>query len=45
MHDGLSFTKQEAIQRHQNQASGAASAYNALSEAEKKQILNFLDSL
>ena len=37
MHDGLSFTKQEAIQRHQNQASGAASAYNALSEAGKNK--------
>jgi CxxC motif-containing protein (DUF1111 family) len=45
MHDGLSFTKQEAIQRHQNQASGAASAYNALPEEQKRQILSFLDSL
>ena len=45
MHDGLSFTKQEAIQRHQNQASGAASAYNALPEEQKRQVLSFLDSL
>ena len=45
MHDGLSFTKQEAIQRHQGQAAGVTSTYNALSEAQKNQILSFLDSL
>jgi CxxC motif-containing protein (DUF1111 family) len=45
MHDGLSFTKQEAIARHGNQASGAASAYNALPEEQKRQVLSFLDSL
>ena len=45
MHDGLSFTKQEAIQRHQGQAAGVTSAYNALPEAQKSQILSFLDSL
>jgi CxxC motif-containing protein (DUF1111 family) len=45
MHDGLSFTKQEAIARHQGQASGVVAKYNALSDAQKKQVLAFLDSL
>jgi CxxC motif-containing protein (DUF1111 family) len=45
MHDGLSFTKQEAIQRHQGQARGVTDAYNALSPEKKNEILSFLDSL
>jgi len=45
MHDGLSFTKQEAIGRHANQASAAKAAYDALSQAQKDQVLAFLDSL
>ena len=45
MHDGLSFTKQEAIARHANQASAARTAYDALSTAQKNQVLAFLDSL
>ncbi|HEX6398508.1 MAG TPA: di-heme oxidoredictase family protein [Steroidobacteraceae bacterium] len=45
MHDGLSFTKQEAILRHANQASAAKNAYDALSQAQKDQVLAFLDSL
>ena len=45
MHDGLSFTKQDAIRRHAGQAAGVTSAYNALSEAQKNQLLAFLDSL
>jgi len=45
MHDGLSFTKQEAITRHANQATAAKDAYNALSQAQKDQVLAFLDSL
>jgi CxxC motif-containing protein (DUF1111 family) len=45
MHDGLSFTKQEAISRHANQATAAKNAYNALSQAQKDQVLAFLDSL
>ncbi|HET7809843.1 MAG TPA: di-heme oxidoredictase family protein [Steroidobacteraceae bacterium] len=45
MHDGLSFTKQEAIARHANQASAAKAAYDALSQAQKDQVLAFLDSL
>ncbi len=45
MHDGLSFTKQEAISRHAGQASTAKTAYDALSQAQKDQVLTFLDSL
>ncbi len=45
MHDGLSFTKQEAIQRHAGQAADVTSRYNALSDAEKILLLAFLDSL
>ncbi|HUQ08871.1 MAG TPA: di-heme oxidoredictase family protein [Steroidobacteraceae bacterium] len=45
MHDGLSFTKQEAIARHAGQAAAAKTAYDALSAAQKSQLLAFLDSL
>lgn len=45
MHDGLSFTKQEAIVRHAGQAASVTSRYNALSTAQKNQVLAFLDSL
>jgi len=45
MHDGLSFTKQEAISRHAGQASGVRAAYDALSTTQKNQVLAFLDSL
>jgi CxxC motif-containing protein (DUF1111 family) len=45
MHDGLSFTKQEAIERHQGQASAAADQYNALGANEQRLLLAFLDSL
>jgi CxxC motif-containing protein (DUF1111 family) len=45
MHDGLSFTKQEAISRHAGQASAAKAAYDALTAAQKDRVLAFLDSL
>ncbi len=45
MHDGLSFTKQEAIARHGNQAAAVRAAYDALTDAQKAQVLAFLDSL
>jgi len=45
MHDGLSFTKQEAIQRHAGQATAARTAYGELSAAEQALVLAFLDSL
>jgi len=45
MHDGQSLTKQDAIQRHAGQAAGVTKNYNALSDAEKNQLLAFLNSL
>ena len=45
MHDGLSFTLQEAIMRHAGQASGVTSRYDALSVSQKEQIIAFLNSL
>jgi CxxC motif-containing protein (DUF1111 family) len=45
MHDGLSFTKQEAIQRHQGQATATRNAFEALTPAEQASLLRFLDSL
>lgn len=45
MHDGLTFTLQEAIRRHAGQAASVTACYNALSDAQKDQLLDFLDSL
>lgn len=45
MHDGLSSTKQEAIERHAGQASSVTRRYSALSNGQKNQVLAFLDSL
>jgi CxxC motif-containing protein (DUF1111 family) len=45
MHDGLSFTKQEAIQRHAGQATAVRDRYNALTPNEQRLLLAFLDSL
>jgi CxxC motif-containing protein (DUF1111 family) len=45
MHDGLSFTKQEAIARHAGQAATVTARYNAITPAERAQLLAFLDSL
>ena len=45
MHDGLSNTKGEAIARHAGQAAGVRARYNALSDADKRQLLIFLESL
>ena len=45
MHDGLSFTKQEAIERHKDQAADVTSNYAALSVADKGKLMAFLDSL
>ncbi len=45
MHDGLSFTRQEAIARHGGQATTVRTAYDALTAAQKTQVLTFLDSL
>jgi CxxC motif-containing protein (DUF1111 family) len=45
MHDGLSFTFQEAIARHEREATPVTNAYNALSDEQKDLLLKFLDSL
>ena len=45
MHDGLTFTEQEAIERHAGQAAPVKAKFNALSAAEKQLVLKFLDSL
>jgi CxxC motif-containing protein (DUF1111 family) len=45
MHDGLSFTKQEAIARHTGQAEPVTQRYDALPAADQRKLLAFLDSL
>ncbi|MEO8628603.1 MAG: di-heme oxidoredictase family protein, partial [Betaproteobacteria bacterium] len=45
MHDGLSFTLQEAITRHAGQAATVTAAYAALTAAQKTQLMAFLNSL
>ncbi len=45
MHDGLSFTKYDAIQRHAGQAANVTAAFDLLSDDEKKWLYAFLDSL
>ena len=45
MHDGLSFTENEAIQRHAGQATNVTAAFNLLTDSQKDQIMAFLDSL
>lgn len=45
LHDGLSFTRQEAIQRHAGQATSVTDAFNALTIEEQNQVIAFLNSL
>jgi CxxC motif-containing protein (DUF1111 family) len=45
MHDGLSFTKEEAIARHGGQAAATTQRFDALSASEQRLLLMFLDSL
>jgi CxxC motif-containing protein (DUF1111 family) len=45
MHDGLTFTKEEAILRHGGQAAGVTARYRRLASADRKQLMAFLDSL
>jgi CxxC motif-containing protein (DUF1111 family) len=45
MHDGLTFTLQDAISRHTVQADFARRAFRALSSTEQAQMLAFLNSL
>jgi CxxC motif-containing protein (DUF1111 family) len=45
MHDGLTFTREEAILRHGGQAGGVTNRYRALSSADKANLVAFLNSL
>jgi len=45
MHDGLSFTLEDAIGRHGGQASGVRQLFNALPAAQKAAVIAFLNSL
>jgi CxxC motif-containing protein (DUF1111 family) len=45
MHDSLSFSLNDAIQRHGNQGSAARAAFNALSSSNRSRVLEFLLSL
>jgi CxxC motif-containing protein (DUF1111 family) len=45
MHDGLSFTKEDAIQRHEGQAAPVRNRYYELSRGEKQALMEFLSSL
>jgi CxxC motif-containing protein (DUF1111 family) len=45
MHDGLTFTLREAIERHAGQAANTKAQFDTLSEAQKQLLFAFLDSL
>jgi CxxC motif-containing protein (DUF1111 family) len=45
MHDGLSFSFEDAIARHGGQAATARANFNALSSTNKARVLTFLSSL
>jgi CxxC motif-containing protein (DUF1111 family) len=45
MHDGLTFTLRDAIERHRGQAARVTNAYEASSDSDKKMLEAFLDSL
>jgi CxxC motif-containing protein (DUF1111 family) len=45
MHDGETLNRNEAILRHAGEAAGVVSNYNALSAAQKNQLIAFLNSL
>jgi len=45
MHDGLTFTLDEAVRRHRGQALGVGTAYTRLTGRSRNQVLAFLNSL
>jgi mono/diheme cytochrome c family protein len=45
MHDQMSFSFEDAIRRHGNQAANARSKFNALKSSDKRKLLAFLSSL
>jgi CxxC motif-containing protein (DUF1111 family) len=45
MHDGLNYTRNEAILRHANEANGVINNYRNLTTTQKNQLVDFLNSL
>jgi CxxC motif-containing protein (DUF1111 family) len=45
MHDGLNYTRNDAILRHANEANGVINNYRNLSTTQKNQLVDFLNSL
>lgn len=45
MHDLLSMTRNDAIMRHEGEATGVINNYRALTQSQKNQIITFLNSL
>jgi len=45
MHDGQTFSRSDAITRHAGQATAARNNFNALSTAQKNNVIDFLNSL
>jgi len=45
MHDGLNYTRNDAILRHANEANGVINFYRNLSTTQKNQLIDFLNSL
>ena len=45
MHDGLSFTRQDAIARHGGQGVDVRLRFERLPSVQQRQLLAFLDSL
>ena len=45
LHDGSAKTVSEAIERHGGEAQRSADKFKALSDADKKALLKFLDTI
>ncbi len=45
MHDGLNYTRNDAILRHAGEATGVINNYRNLSTTQKNQLIDFLNSL
>jgi CxxC motif-containing protein (DUF1111 family) len=45
MHDGLTFTRQEAIRRHAGQAAAVVQRFNGLTAGQQAALIAFLNSL
>ena len=45
LHDGQSFTLEDAIRRHQGEAGLVANRFNQLNARQRNQLLRFLRSL